>query len=117
MTGNKEFGIFFDEKNMTFLIQTEKASYVMAVVNGYLGHVYFGKKLGSAPGLSSLRMGDYTYLAGKPGDKCTFMDGFPFEYSISGTGDFRACPLVVNNENGFYGGELKYSSHSIYKGK
>ncbi len=117
MTGNKEFGIFFDEKNMTFLIQTEKASYVMAVVNGYLGHVYFGKKLGSAPGLSSLRMGDYTYLAGKPGDKCTFMDGFPFEYSISGTGDFRACPLVVKNENGFYGGELKYSSHSIYKGK
>lgn len=117
MTDGKDFGIYFDEKDMSFLIQTKKASYVMAVVNGYLGHVYFGKKLGSAPGLSSLRMGDYTYLAGKPGDKCTFMDGFPFEYSISGTGDFRACPLVVKNNDGFYGGELKYSSYNIYKGK
>lgn len=111
------FGIYFDETSSTFLLQTEKASYVMSVVNGYLGHVYFGKKLGYYPGKSVLRGSEYTYVSGKSGDKCTFMDGYPFEYSISGTGDFRTPALKIKNSDGFTGGELKYKSHKIYDGK
>lgn len=113
----RDFGIYFDEKKRTFLLQMEKASYVMSIVNDYLGHVYFGKKLGGFPGISILRTEEYSYVKGEAKDKCTFMDAFPFEYSISGTGDFRAAALKVKNSDGFMGGELKYVSHRIYAGK
>ncbi len=112
-----DFGIYYDEIKETFMLQMEGASYVMALCDGYLGHVYFGKKLGYIPGKDALRQKDYTYLSGKPADKCVFMDGFPFEYSISGTGDFRVNALKVRNDDGFVGGELKYISHRIYDGK
>ena len=85
----KDFGIYFDEKKELFTLQLENSTYVIGIVNGYLGHVYFGKKLRSGAGKQLLRTDDFTYLKGAPADKCTFMDAFHFEYSTAGTGDFR----------------------------
>lgn len=109
-----EFGIYVEE-NM-ILLQTESTSYVIAVSDGYPGNLYYGKRLEGFPSRDSLRESEYSYLNGNNGEKCTFMDGFPFEYGVTGTGDFRSSCLEVIS-SGFTGCELKYKDHRIYKGK
>lgn len=109
-----EFGIYVEE-NM-ILLQTESTSYVIAVSNGYPGYLYYGKRLEGFPSRDSLRESEYSYLKGNNGEKCTFMDGFPFEYGVTGTGDFRSSCLEVIS-SGFTGCELKYKDHRIYKDK
>ncbi|MBQ8950540.1 MAG: alpha-galactosidase [Eubacterium sp.] len=110
-----DFGIYFE--NNLFMLQTEKTSYVIALSDGYPGNLYYGKKIDCFPSRDNLRESEYSYLTGGIGEKCTFMDGFPFEYGVSGTGDFRTSCLEVISDKGFTGCELKYRSHKIYKGK
>ena len=98
----KDFGIYYNEESQVFLLNTNGISYAMACSGGYLGHLYIGPGLSDFPSKDVLREGDYTYLKGNPGDKCVFMDGFPFEYSSGGIGDFRVSPLNVRNEKGFF---------------
>ncbi|MCR5213347.1 MAG: alpha-galactosidase [Eubacterium sp.] len=112
-----DFGIYYDATKKMFQLQLESSSYVMGLAADYLGHIFFGKKLSDFPSDSVLRLSDYTYMAGELKDKCTFMDGFPFEYGTSGIGDFRVSGLEVRNKEGFNGSELKYVSHEIYDGK
>ncbi len=113
----KDFGIYYNEESQVFLLNTNGISYAMACSGGYLGHLYIGPGLSDFPSKDVLREGDYTYLKGNPGDKCVFMDGFPFEYSSGGIGDFRVSPLNVRNEKGFLGAELKVKGYEIYDGK
>ncbi|MCR5521408.1 MAG: alpha-galactosidase, partial [Lachnospiraceae bacterium] len=95
----------------------ENSTYIMGVAGGYLGHVCFGRKVPDGAGRALLRENDYSFMKGVPGDKCTFMDGFPFEYAAEGIGDFRPCSLSVRNSEGFLGCELKYADYRIYDGK
>ncbi len=110
-----DFGIHVE--NNLIMLQMEAASYVISISSGYIGNLYYGKRLEHFPSLDALRESEYSYLNGNKGEKCTFMDGFPFEYGTSGTGDFRTSCLDVIDENGFTGCELKYKEHRIYKGK
>ncbi len=112
-----DFGIYYDDAKKMFQLQLESSSYVMGLAGGYLGHIFYGKRLEDFPTDSVFRLGDYTYMSGEAKDKCTFMDGFPFEYPTSGIGDFRVSALDIKNGDGFGGAELKYVSHEIYKGK
>ena len=112
---NKDFDILYQKD--TFVLQMENSTYAMGLAGDYLGHIYYGKKLPQVPGHSLLRKAEYSYMEGKPGDKCTFMDGFPFEYSFGGTGDFRPNSLEVKNAEGFLGCELTYRNHRITEGK
>ena len=130
---NDLFGIEYNEENRCFTLQMEHSTYIMGLAGAeiqaqtgsegvagrkdYLGHVYYGKKVRSGAGRALLREKEYSYMDGKPGDKCTFMDGFPFEYSFGGTGDFRPDSLEVRNAEGFVGCELTYRGYRIYDGK
>ena len=115
--------IIYREDTGSFILQMAHSTYIMSLSGEYLGHVYYGRKLENAgknsftPGRSLLREKSYSYCEGKPGDKCTFMDGFPFEYSFGGTGDFRPDSLEVRNKDGFTGCELVYSGYRIFNGK
>ena len=132
------FGITYNNESRCFTLQMEHSTYIMGLAGAvigamtgsaaeepadtqeetlYLGHIYYGKKVRSDAGRALLRELEYSYMEGKPGDKCTFMDGFPFEYSFGGTGDFRPNSLEVRNADGFLGCELRYRDHRIFDGK
>ncbi|MBR2294294.1 MAG: alpha-galactosidase [Clostridiales bacterium] len=101
--------ICFDPAREIFHIKTDNTSYVVAVVDGFLAHVYYGRRLDGFPSLRSLRIKDYAYLQGNIGEEGTFRDSFPFEYPTEGRGDFR-CP-------GINGCDLRYKGYSIALGK
>ena len=115
--------IVFDEQKKIFALNTGGSSYLMGLAeNGegkkYLGHIGFTKRVNNPSGADMLRLTEYSYInEGRPADKCTFMDGFPFEYPAGGVGDFRENALEVANEAGCTGAELVYKSHRIYDGK
>ncbi len=114
---SKDFGIYFDQEKNCFTLQMEHSTYIMGLAGDYLGHVYFGRKVSNAAGRTLLREDSYSYMKGNPGDKCTFMDGFPFEYAFGGTGDFRPSSIEVRNSGGFLGCELKFRDYRIFKRK
>lgn len=113
----KTFDITYCDETSCFSLQTEHSTYIIGSADGYLGHVCFGRKVPDGSGLTLLRKDEYSYMKGVPGDKCTFMDGFPFEYPTEGIGDFRPGSLAVRNAQGFLGCELKLAGHRIFNGK
>ena len=112
--------IVFDEQKRIFALNAGESSYLMGLAESgegkkYLGHIGFTRRVKSPAGADMLRLNEYSYISeGRPADKCTFMDGFPFEYPAGGVGDFRENALEVANEAGCTGAELVYKSHRIY---
>ena len=101
-------------------LQTKHTTYQMGITeHGFLLHLYYGPKA----------EGDMSYLltaydrgfSGNPydaGDDRTFsMDTFPLEYPCYGNGDYRSPAFNVKNEQGVYGADLRYKTHSVTKGK
>ncbi len=110
-------GISYDERNMSFKLDTAKVSYCMAVADGYLGHSYFGKRI-SDDASQLLRIKEAPYTPDKNArDKLSFMDCFPMEYPTHGTGDFRGDALKIRTAGGHRVCELRYASHEITKEK
>lgn len=111
--------IFFDEKRRLFKMDTDKTTYVIGLSpEGYVGHVYYGRRLYKLCGNSLLRMEElpFTPCVNKR-DKSAFLDFYPMEYSFGGVGDYRESCLDVRNEMGSKGCEFFYKSHNIRKGK
>ena len=112
--------INYQEKDGIFTISTNRTSYQMKVDRyGFLLHLYYGPKItGSMEYL-------LTYMdrgfSGNPNDagmdRTYSMDALPQEYPVQGTGDYRATCLVMKNENGSYGCDLRYQGYEIKKGK
>lgn len=111
--------ITYDHIHQIFKIDTQSTSYIMGIADGkYLGHIYYGKRLQDT---------DLGYLLNteeKPfppsrfaGEKVSFIDHFPMEYSFGGTGDFRESCMEIRTEGGQEGLELVYDSYRIYEGK
>ena len=101
-------------------LQTKYTTYQMGIAeHGFLLHLYYGPKA----------EGDMSYLltaydrgfSGNPydaGNDRTFsMDTFPLEYPCYGNGDYRSPAFNVKNEQGVYGVDLRYKTHSVTKGK
>ena len=101
-------------------LQTKHTTYQMGIAeHGFLLHLYYGPKA----------EGDMSYLliaydrgfSGNPydaGNDRTFsMDTFPLEYPCYGNGDYRSPAFNVKNEQGVYGADLRYKTHSVTKGK
>ncbi len=110
--------IKYYEKEQLFKIDTPDSSYVMAVADGFLGHVYYGKRLSDYNIGYLLRTEDSPFVPSvNRRDRVSFLDAFPMEYSFGGTGDFRETCMDVINGNGQKNTELIYDSHVIYKGK
>lgn len=112
-------GIRVLEDKGIFQINTPHTTYLMGVaLDTYLGHMYYGKRMEDMETSYLLRVKDspeaqHSHLK----DKVGFLDSFPFEYPVWGTGDFRDPCLRVRDEGGFRACELHYDGYEISEGK
>lgn len=112
--------ITYDEKSKIFQLDTKTTSYLIGIADGkYVGHIYYGRKLENCEGAYSfLRTWEAPFVPSENmREKCSFMDTFPTEYSVWGTGDYRESCLNVRTQEGHRGCELHYTEHKIYDGK
>ena len=112
-------GIYFEEEKKIFKLDTENTSYLIGVTEeGYVGHIYYGKRLSAAGGGYLLRTGEHPFTPSVlKREKGAFLDTFPMEYSTGGVGDYRESCLDVKNFMGQTGCEFFYRSHEIVEGK
>ncbi len=102
-----------------FQLDTAHASYVLTVVDeGYLAHVYWGKKLPVADMTDLLRIDENPFVPSKnERDRSSFFDTTPLEYPCAGIGDYREAAFDFVDAHGCRAGDLRYVSHRIYDGK
>lgn len=112
-------GIQFDETKKMFKLDTENTTYMLGITEeGYIGHVYYGKRLRGFGGRYRLRTEEAPYTPSvNKREKSSFLDFFPMEYPTGGIGDYKESCLNVRNESGCMGCEIFYRTHSIEKGK
>lgn len=112
--------IIYDENKRTFTIHTDNTTYQMqADQYGFLLHLYYGKK---AKGCMDYLL---TYndrgFSGNPYDagldRTYSMDALPQEFPCIGNGDYRSCAVSVQNEDGTYSLDLRYTGYEIVSGK
>ena len=80
--------ISFEENKKIFNLSTANTTYMIGLSpEGYVGHIYYGRKLKHACGKYMLRMEEQP---GTPSvnarEKAAFMDFFAMEYPAGGTG-------------------------------
>lgn len=111
--------IKFDKEKRIFQLDTKNTSYVIGLtVEGYIGHIYYGKRLAHMPSNHLLRIEEKPFTPSiLEGEKGCFLDTFPMEYSAGGVGDFRESCLEVQDKTGQTGCEILYKTHEIKKGK
>ncbi len=112
--------IRYDEHNRSFQLDTQTASYVIGIVDaeGFVGHTYFGKKLGEDDVAYLMRTGEHPFTPETNArDRLSFLDCFPMEYPCGGVGDFRQSALVVRNSTGHRAVQLTFDGYRIFKGK
>lgn len=113
--------IVFNEQERSFVLSNGRIQYVMQLfLEGYLGHLYFGKALKH---FNIKRAFYQTEREGAPNpgkhaDARTFsLDVLPQEYSVYGSGDYRIPALEATLANGTTTLDLRYHSHEIFPGK
>ncbi len=112
--------IRYSEQTRSFQLDTRAASYVIGIVDAenFVGHAYFGKKLGEDDVTYLLRCGENPFTPeSNARDRLSFLDSFPMEYPCGGVGDFRQSAVVIRSSAGHRGVQFTYESHCIYKGK
>lgn len=112
--------IIFDEKTKTFTLNTKETTYQMQVdAYGFLLHLYYGRKAtGCMDYLLTYADRGFSgnpYDAGK--DRTYSMDVLPQEYPCRGNGDFRSTALIVRDERGVTGCDLRFQGYEIRDGK
>ena len=110
--------ISFDKDSLTFRLDTPGSTYCISVCNGgYIGHAYYGSKIGGDDVTYLTRSTEYGFSDSPVfREKHSFLDFFPQEYPTDGMGDFRESALAVCDSEGRNGIELKYKSHRIFDG-
>lgn len=109
----------YNENSRIFKLDTENTTYLIGVTpEGYLGHVYYGKRLKSADAYYLLRTDEKPFTPSRnERDKLSFLDSFPMEFSSGGIGDYRESCINIRNNAGCMGSEFFYQSHEIVRGK
>lgn len=94
-------------------------SYVMQLVKGgYLGHVYWGKKIKSFHGSNPIVFVGRSFSANPdPADHSFSLETLPQEYPAYGNTDFRTPAYHIQLENSSTITDLRYREHKIFKGK
>lgn len=112
-------GIEYLEKEGLFRLTAGNAEYVIGIADDkYVGHVYFGKRMGDSRCGCLMRTGEAPFVPSKNlREKCSFADTFPAEYPTWGVGDYRDGCLNVRSEGGYRGCELSYEGYRILEGK
>jgi alpha-galactosidase len=104
--------ITFDAQSRTFHLRSQRASYLIRVLeNGTLGHLYFGGPLaadGSYAHLSSREFLGFSNRLGEP---------VALEYPTSRIGDYRVPALVVGLPDGSNVQDLRFVSQRVFPGK
>ncbi|RKI41660.1 alpha-galactosidase [bacterium D16-51] len=112
-------GIYFDKEKKIFKLDTENTSYLIGLTEeGYVGHIYYGKKLSGTGGRYLLRTEENPFTPSVlKREKNAFLDTFPMEFPAGGIGDYRESCLDVMNAMGQTGCEFFYRSYEIMEGK
>ena len=111
--------VFYNEETKTFKLRAKDTDYMMKIVDdGYLAHLYYGKKLPDEDLEYLLRFDESPFTpATNNRDRASFMDTLPFEYPCFGIGDYRDPAFKILDENGMSSCDLRYKSYKIYPGK
>ena len=111
--------VFYNEETKSFKLRAKNTDYMMKIVDdGYLAHIYYGKKLPDEDLEYLLRFDESPFTpATNNRDKSSFMDTLPFEYPCFGIGDYRDPAFKILDENGMSACDLRYKSYKIYPGK
>ncbi len=112
--------IRYDEITKSFQLDTKTASYVIGIADaeGFVGHAYFGKKLGEDDVTYLMRAQEHPFTPDcNARDRLSFLDCFPMEYPTGGVGDFRESAIVVRSSSGHRGLQLTFDSYNVYRGK
>lgn len=111
--------VFYNEETKSFKLRAKNTDYMMKIVDdGYLAHVYYGKKLPDEDLEYLLRFDESPFTpATNNRDKSSFMDTLPFEYPCFGIGDYRDPAFKIFDENGMSACDLRYKNYKIYPGK
>ncbi len=114
-----DMSICYDETQRIFKLDTNNTTYMIGITpDGYVGHLYYGKKLRHPCGSYCMRTNEVPFTpAVLKREKAGFLDVFPMEYPTGGVGDYRRSCLDVRNVQGQNGVELSYADHTITKGK
>ena len=112
-------GISYFEEKKIFKLDTERTTYLIGLSpEGYVGHIYYGRRLLGEGSNYLLRMQEPPYTPSvNLREKSSFLDTFPTEYPTGGIGDYRESCLDVRGESGSIGSELLFDSYRIFKGK
>lgn len=112
-------GIQYDGQKRMFKLDTVNTTYMIGISEeGYVGHAYYGERLGQFGGRYLMRMEEAPYTPSvNRREKNSCMDFFPMEYPSGGIGDYRESCLDVRNSTGSIASELFYEKHSIEEGK
>lgn len=113
-------GIHYDEQSKLFHLQAKETSYVFQVVReGYLAHLYWGRKVQAYHQSNQLQFIDRAF-SGNPypsADRTFSLDTLPQEYPAYGNTDYRSPAFHVQLDNGSTVSDMRYHSHTIVKGK
>ncbi len=111
--------IKFNSTTQTFHLTAKNTSYVIQVVKeGFLAHLYWGKKINEYNHANDIRYADRAFSGNPNADDRTFsLDTLPQEYPQFGNTDYRNPAYQVQLENGTTVTDLRYVSHEIKKGK
>jgi len=109
----------YSENIKLFTLQSKSSTYSLAVLEeGYISHVYYGKKVVDDDLTYLLRLDEspFTFKTNNR-DKGVIMDVLPFEYPCHGIGDYREPCLMIMDKDGMSTCDIRYKSHRIYAGK
>ena len=112
--------ITFDEKRKIFKLDTLDSTYAIGIREGYLIHLYYGKKIPDDNLLDLPFRGYFATISPKNvhvDDYKFSLDDQPMEYSCNGSGDYRLAALSIKDSMGRTTTDIRYLDHKIYDGK
>lgn len=112
--------ITLDEKRKIFKLDTLDSTYAIGIREGYLIHLYYGKKIPDDNLLDLPFRGYFATISPKNvhvDDYKFSLDVQPMEYSCNGSGDYRLAALSIKDSMGRTTTDIRYLDHKIYDGK
>ncbi len=113
-------GIFYDEENSLFFVETKSTSMCLAVTDteGFLNNVYYGSKIQRDNLRYLLRTGAGPFVPSvNERDRGSYLDCARMEFPSSGVGDYRPSAVSILDASGHGASQFLYKSHRIYSGK